>query len=102
LASSGATRSASLPDVPAVAETFPGHEVVTWNGVHAPAQTPQAVIDALARAIMAAEQDKDFTERLQQIGVDPAVVAPDQFEKRIASETDYWRKTVTELGLQAQ
>src|ERR1700733_8989625 len=102
LASSGATRSASLPDVPAVAEMFPGHEVVTWNGVHAPAQTPQAVIDTLARAIMAAEQDKDFAARLQQIGVDPAVVTPDQFEKRIAAETDYWHKIVAELGLQAQ
>jgi tripartite-type tricarboxylate transporter receptor subunit TctC len=102
LASSGATRSVSLPDVPTITETFPGHEVVTWNGVHAPAETPQAVIDTLARAIMAAEEDKDFTGRLQQIGVDPVVIAPDQFEKRIAAETDYWRKLVLEMGLQAQ
>jgi tripartite-type tricarboxylate transporter receptor subunit TctC len=54
LASSGAARSPSLPDVPVIAETFPGHEVVTWNGMHAPARTPPAVIDTLSRAILAA------------------------------------------------
>jgi tripartite-type tricarboxylate transporter receptor subunit TctC len=102
LASSGATRSASLPDVPVIAETFPGHEVVTWNGVHAPAKTPQPVIETLSKAILAAEQDKDFTAQLQRIGVDPAAVTPDQFQQRIAAETDYWRKLLPEMGLQSQ
>ncbi|HEX3502895.1 MAG TPA: tripartite tricarboxylate transporter substrate binding protein [Xanthobacteraceae bacterium] len=102
LASSGAARSPGLPDVPAIAETFPGHEVVTWNGVHAPARTPQAVIDTLARAILAAENDKDFTARLQQIGVDPVTITPADFQARIVSETEYWRKLVSEMGLQAQ
>jgi tripartite-type tricarboxylate transporter receptor subunit TctC len=102
LASSGAVRSPGLPDVPTIAETFPGHEVVTWNGLHAPAKTPQAVIDTLAGAILAAEQDKDFTAQLQRIGVDPAVVTPDQFQQRIAAETEYWRKLLPEMGLQSQ
>jgi tripartite-type tricarboxylate transporter receptor subunit TctC len=102
LASSGPTRSVRLPDVPAIAETIPGHEVVTWNGILAPAQTPQAVIDTLAREILAAESDKDFTGRLQQIGVDPATVTPEQFQKRIAADMAYWSKMVPEMGLQAQ
>jgi tripartite-type tricarboxylate transporter receptor subunit TctC len=102
LASSGATRSPSLPDVPAIAETFPGHEVVTWNGLHAPAKTPQPVIDILSEAILAAEQDKDFMAQLQRIGVDPAAVTPDQFQQRIAAETEYWRKLLPEMGLQSQ
>jgi tripartite-type tricarboxylate transporter receptor subunit TctC len=102
LASSGATRSASLPDVPLIAETFPGHEIVTWNGILVPAQTPQAVIDTLAGEILAAEKDSEFTGRLQQIGVDPAAVTPGQFQKRIAADLEYWRKVVAEMGLQAQ
>jgi tripartite-type tricarboxylate transporter receptor subunit TctC len=102
LASSGAARSSGLPDVPAIAETFPGHEVVTWNGIHAPARTPQAAIDTLARVILAAQQDKDFTARLQQIGVDPVAITPADFQARIAAETQYWRKLVSEMGLQAQ
>lgn len=102
LASSGAARSASLPNVPAIAETIPGHQVITWNGILAPAQTPQEVIDTLARAILAAEADKEFTGRLQQIGVDPATVTPEQFQKRIAADTAYWSKAIPELGLQPQ
>jgi tripartite-type tricarboxylate transporter receptor subunit TctC len=102
LASSGAVRSPGLPDVPAIAETFPGHEVVTWNGIHAPARTPQVVIDTLAHVILAAQQDKDFTARLQQIGVDPVAITPADFQVRILAETEYWRKLVSEMGLQAQ
>jgi tripartite-type tricarboxylate transporter receptor subunit TctC len=102
LASSGATRSAALPEVPAIAETIPGHDITTWNGVLAPAQTPQAVIDTLAREILIAEKDQEFTERLQQIGVDPVSVTPDQFQERIAADMAYWRKMIPEMGLAAE
>jgi tripartite-type tricarboxylate transporter receptor subunit TctC len=37
IASSGGTRSAVMPDVPTIAESYPGHDVVTWNGIIAPA-----------------------------------------------------------------
>jgi tripartite-type tricarboxylate transporter receptor subunit TctC len=102
LATSGSVRSASLPDVPAIAETFPGHEVTTWNGILVPAKTPEVVIDTLAREILKAEKDKEFTGRLEQIGVDPAAVTPNQFGARIAADVEYWRKVIPEMGLQAQ
>jgi tripartite-type tricarboxylate transporter receptor subunit TctC len=81
---------------------MPGHEVITWNGVLVPAQTPQLVIDTLAREISAAEKDEEFTGRLEKIGVDPVTVTPDQFRQRIAADMDYWRKVVPEMGLQVQ
>ena len=102
LATSGSVRSSSLPDVPAIAETFPGHEVTTWNGILVPAKTPEVVIDTLAREILKAEKDKEFTGRLEQIGVDPAAVTPNQFGARIAADVEYWRKVIPEMGLQAQ
>jgi tripartite-type tricarboxylate transporter receptor subunit TctC len=102
LASSGARRPASLPDVPAIAETIPGHEVITWNGVLVPAETPQRVIDTLAREILAAEKDGEFTARLEKLGVDPVTITPDQFQKRIVADTEYWRNVVPEMGLQVQ
>jgi tripartite-type tricarboxylate transporter receptor subunit TctC len=102
LASSGATRSALLPNIPTISETLPGHDLVTWNGILAPAQTPQQVIDTLAHEIQAAEADEAFIARLRQIDVEPAHVTPDQFRQRIAADLEYWRKTITELGLQVQ
>jgi tripartite-type tricarboxylate transporter receptor subunit TctC len=56
----------------------------------------------LAREILAAEADREFTGRLARMGVDAVSVTPDQFEKRIAADMAYWRKVVPEMGLQAQ
>ena len=52
LATSGTKRSAFLPDVPTVAEAgVPGYEVLSWNGLGAPAATPQPIIDTLNKAV---------------------------------------------------
>ena len=48
LAVSSGKRSARLPDVPSIAETYPGYNAVSWTGMLAPAGTPKAIIDKLA------------------------------------------------------
>lgn len=100
LASSGAKRSTIMPNVPAVAETFPGHDIETWNGVVVPSGTPQPIIDALAKEILAAENDPAFVARLKTLGVDPIKVAKDDFAALIAKNMAEWRTRVTEMGLQ--
>jgi tripartite-type tricarboxylate transporter receptor subunit TctC len=102
LASSGRTRSTVMPNVPAVAETYPGHDIETWNGVVAPSGTPSDIIDALAREVTAGENDPKFTERLKTLGVDPVRVAKDEFAAVIAKNMADWRKLVSEMGLQSQ
>jgi tripartite-type tricarboxylate transporter receptor subunit TctC len=102
LGSSGATRSKALPNVPAIAETFPGHAATTWNGIVAPARTPPEVVNALAREIIAAQKSAEFSGRLQQLGVDQVIVTPEEFEKQIAADTETWRRIIPELGLTVQ
>lgn len=102
LGSSGPTRSSVIPDVPAIAEMFPGHNVVTWNGVLVPAKTPQDIVDAIAGEILAAQKNPEFKARLANIGVDPAIVTPAEFKTRIAADLEYWRKLIPEMGLQAK
>ncbi len=71
LANSGEKRSAKLPDVPTVAESgYPGFKVTTWNGLFAPARTPQPVIDRLAQEVAKLARDPAIISRLDQIGVD--------------------------------
>ena len=49
LAVSGTKRAAQVPDVPTVAEAgYAGYNVITWNGLMAPAQTPKAIVDRIA------------------------------------------------------
>jgi tripartite-type tricarboxylate transporter receptor subunit TctC len=48
LAVSSPKRYSPLPDVPTVAESgYPNFQVVGWNGLHAPARTPRAIVDKL-------------------------------------------------------
>jgi tripartite-type tricarboxylate transporter receptor subunit TctC len=102
LAVSGAERSAQLPGVPTIAETLPSPPIVTTNGVLAPGRTPPDIVEAVARAIMAAENSAEFRERLQRIGVEPVVNTPAQFADIIAADTIRWRAVVRDLGLAVQ
>jgi tripartite-type tricarboxylate transporter receptor subunit TctC len=102
LAVTGAKRSRYLPDVPAVSEQFPAPEVVTWNGLLAPARTPGDVIDALSREIGAAGRSPEFQKRLTDLGVDPQFNTPDEFARIIATDHDRWRGIIRDLGLQIQ
>ncbi|HXW25986.1 MAG TPA: tripartite tricarboxylate transporter substrate binding protein [Xanthobacteraceae bacterium] len=102
LAVTGAERSPQLPGVPAVAETLKSPPIETANGILAPARTPPEVVDAIARAVAAAQSDADFRARLQRIGVEPAVNTPADFAGMIAADTARWRDIVRDLGLQVQ
>ena len=68
LAVTTARRSASLPDMPTVAEAgVPGFESITWHGVVVPVHTPSSVVERLNCAINAALAQPDLRERLQSL-----------------------------------
>jgi tripartite-type tricarboxylate transporter receptor subunit TctC len=103
LAVTSAERSAQLPGVPTIAETLPSSPpVATTHGILAPARTPPDIVEAVARAIMAAEKTAEFRDRLQRIGVEPIVNTPAQFADVIAADTIRWRAVVRDLGLAVQ
>ena len=75
---STAKRIAQLPDVPAIAESYPGYAIVSWYGVLAPAKTANEVVAKLAKEIAAATKTKSFTDLLpdyDMIGNSPAEFA---------------------------
>jgi tripartite-type tricarboxylate transporter receptor subunit TctC len=102
LAITGAARSPQLPGVPTVAETVPIPPIETTHGILAPAKTPPEIADALAREIAAAEKSAEFRERLQRIGVEPAIKTPAEFADIIAADTARWHDVVRDLGLQVK
>jgi tripartite-type tricarboxylate transporter receptor subunit TctC len=100
LAVSRAQREPQIPDVPTVAETgFPGYDVITWNGLVAPANTPRTIIEALAREIGAAVKDPNFIERLKGFGVEPLGNSPDEFVTMIKNDLSTWADAVKVAGL---
>jgi tripartite-type tricarboxylate transporter receptor subunit TctC len=100
LAVSGEQRARQIPDIPTVAESgFPGFNVLTWNGLMAPAGTPKDIVDRMAAEIARAVKDPQFVARLDQYGADPLGNTPEEFAAMIASETALWSETVKSLGI---
>ena len=101
LAVTTATRHASLPDVPALAESLPGFETVAWFGVLAPTGTPKAAIDRINAAVNAALGDVDVKTRLASLGCDPASTTPEVFAARVNGDVARWKKLATEKQIRA-
>jgi tripartite-type tricarboxylate transporter receptor subunit TctC len=100
LAVSSKERAPQLPDIPTVAESgFPGFNVLTWNGLMAPAGTPKDVVDKIAAEIGHSVKDPQFAARLDQYGVDPLGNTPAEFGAMVAADTALWAETVQSLGL---
>lgn len=95
-------RSPALPDVPAISETLPDFEVALWNGLLAPAGTPDAVIDRLHQETIAALASPDVKAKLATQGSEAAGSTPQEMRTFIASELVKWKKLVNISGVAAQ
>ena len=94
-----AKRWHTLPDVPAIAETIPGYEVVLWFGTMTPRGTPQPIIQQLNAAINKALQDPAVKQTLERDGMTPSGGTPQDFDRRIRQDYERWTKVVKEVGL---
>jgi tripartite-type tricarboxylate transporter receptor subunit TctC len=101
LAVTTTTRSDALPDLPPIADTVPGYEASTWNGVSAPKGTPPEIVDRLNREINAALADATVKKRLADMGAWPVPGSPADFDKIIATEIDKWAKVIRAGNLKA-
>ena len=99
LAVTTAKRWHTLPNVPTIAETVPGYEVVLWFGTMAPRGTPQPILDTLNAGINKALQDASVKKNLQGDGMIASGGTPAQFGERIRKDYDRWVKVVKETGL---
>lgn len=101
LAVTTAQRSALLPDVPAMAETFPGFEIDTWWGLIAPAGTPRDVVARLNAAFVAALESPDIKARYAQMMAEPRPSTPEQFAALIQRELARYESVVKASGAKA-
>jgi tripartite-type tricarboxylate transporter receptor subunit TctC len=102
LAVSDDSRSPQFPEVPTVAESgYPGFRTRTWNGLMAPAGTPQPIIDRLAEEVRRAVADPAFIDKLAKIGVDPVGGDPKSFAATIAADMPLWANAVRVAGLKS-
>ncbi|WP_193088835.1 tripartite tricarboxylate transporter substrate binding protein [Advenella sp. FME57] len=97
-----ATALADLPGVKPLAELgVPGFEMQSWQGVFAPAGTPQAIVDKLAREVAIAVKMPEFGAKLRQLGVEPDGRGSKEFGAFQTAEVQKWHKVVQEAGIKA-
>jgi len=94
-------RSPLLPDVPAIAETVPGYESVTWFGLYGPKGMPAEFANRLATAVNQALQEPDVKERLSRLGIEPVGGTPQQFAQMADADRAKWKKIIAEKKLTA-
>ena len=94
LAVASATRSDALPNVPTVADSVPGFEASTWQGIGAPKGIPAEIVERLNKEINAALADPKIKARLADLGSVPMPMSSADFEKLIVSETEKWAKVI--------
>lgn len=95
-------RSALLPDLPAIAETYPGFEVNSWYGLMAPAKTPKAIIDLLQQNVAAILKMPDIVKMLETSGLAPEGTTPEQYARQIDKDLARWKEVVEKAGLEPQ
>jgi tripartite-type tricarboxylate transporter receptor subunit TctC len=98
LAVTGPKRSPSFPDLPAIAETVPGYQVVNWFGIIAPAGTPVAIVTRVNKDLNAALATPALKERLATQGADAVGGTAAEFGIRIRADYAKWARVVKESG----
>jgi tripartite-type tricarboxylate transporter receptor subunit TctC len=92
-------RSPYLPDLPSVNEAVvPGFIAESWNGIMAPAKTPQAIVQKLAEILIKMADDPEVKETFRKAGANTVKTTPDQFRTQIRQEMEQWKPLIAEIA----
>ncbi|MBI4190327.1 MAG: tripartite tricarboxylate transporter substrate binding protein [Betaproteobacteria bacterium] len=94
LAITDSKRSKLFPDIPTVAETLPGYELLSWNGIWAPAATPPTAVDKIYREVRRIISLPEINARLRNDGFQPVGSSPTEFTEFMKTETSKFTKII--------
>jgi tripartite-type tricarboxylate transporter receptor subunit TctC len=98
---SSSKRAPTLPDVPAIAETLPGFEALSFYGVGVPAGVPKPVMAKLNAEIARIITMPDTREQLRQQGADAVGNSQAEFTAFFQAEMNKWAKVIKDAGIKA-
>ncbi|HEY6994518.1 MAG TPA: tripartite tricarboxylate transporter substrate-binding protein [Xanthobacteraceae bacterium] len=100
LAVSSRKRFVLEPEIPAIAETLPGFEVMSWLGLAAPGGTPRRIVDRLNHEIREILNLPDIRERLAGVGNVPMPSTPEEMRDHIERDAARWSRVVDIKGIE--
>lgn len=81
-----------FPDVPTFTELGVDYDVSIWYGLMAPAGTPKAIVERLARATQKLMSSPEMGARIRAVGAEPAWSKPEEFQAQLRNETAFWQQ----------
>jgi tripartite-type tricarboxylate transporter receptor subunit TctC len=103
IAVTSAKRFAGLPNVPTVAESgLPNYQATSWNGLSAPARTPQPIIDRLNKEINAAVSSPEVKARLLELGIVAQGGSPEATRTLLVNDIAKWGAVITSARIEKQ
>ena len=99
LATTGRKRSPLFPDLPIIADFYPGYDVTIWLGLFAPAGTPEAIVTKLREEVHKALSERELAGKLNVTGaLEPLLLSPPEFDALIRKDYDKYGKVVRDVG----
>jgi tripartite-type tricarboxylate transporter receptor subunit TctC len=102
IAVSSSKRSPVLPQVPTVAETYPGFDLVTWMGIFVPAGTPDAIRARLHGEIVNVLQREEVRQRLVSLGNEVVAGTAEKLAAHLDRELKLYAKIIESAGIRPQ
>jgi tripartite-type tricarboxylate transporter receptor subunit TctC len=100
LALTGQKRLALAPEIPIIAETFPGYDLGIWQSMVAPAGTPREIINRLHASLAKVMAMPDLRDRLSAAGIEPTVSpSPEDFAAFIKAQAEVRSKVIKAVGM---
>jgi tripartite-type tricarboxylate transporter receptor subunit TctC len=99
---SGAKRSPEMPELPTIKDVVPGYVVTTWYSLVAPKGTPKEIIDRLNREINAILVQPDVAKQLNERGLEPDTMTPEELGQHLKKEAATWAKVARDAKLKQE
>ena len=90
-----------MPNVPTIAETYPGFDFSAWFGVLAPAGTPKPILEQLHASIVKAMGTAELKKSMEVQGLVASGIGPDQFAATMKSALPMWKEIIAATGTKA-
>jgi tripartite-type tricarboxylate transporter receptor subunit TctC len=95
-------RNPVVPEIPAIAETYPGFEMMTWQGLSVPAGTPRAIIDKIHQATVRVMADPVLRQKFQELGFESMASTPEEATAYMRADAKRWSALLKDINLQPQ
>jgi tripartite-type tricarboxylate transporter receptor subunit TctC len=92
----------TAPEIPAIAETVPGFQAMSWHGVAFPAATPPAIVEKLSAAIQLAMSTTEMKDKYAAGGSKATAMTPQQFTAFIKEDTERWAPAIRASGAKVE